>query len=183
MSRFESGTWNPWLSLGRPWVCDPGIAECSNLTDAASGSNLAPVYQPIKPIAGSNPAIMLGYFTQNSNNPNLSNGVDTDSINDGLSIASEPVVASYMDNNKVFANMGGTTSGAPLTISSVSIAGGTNVTVTFAEDPATYFTNTYNYYFSPSYLLQSFRRIKNYKELKYWLNAGLSLIKAKLYFK
>lgn len=89
MSRFENGDWNTWMSLGRPWLCNSlatnGDTGCQNLITGGSNA-VAPVYQPIAYTASAQGANPL-YYTGTTNQ------------NDGLSIAGEPVVVSYMGHD------------------------------------------------------------------------------------
>lgn len=79
MSRFENGKWHNWMSLGRPWVCDPEGAACGTLW---SSTTVPPIYQPIR-------FLSRGALTRGASTA-------APSVNDGISIASEPVVASFM---------------------------------------------------------------------------------------
>ncbi|MBI3544137.1 MAG: hypothetical protein HY075_12775, partial [Deltaproteobacteria bacterium] len=100
MTRFENGKWFPWLSLGRPWSCSPGACG------SGAVSTLPIVYQPQM-----DPSI--GY---------------TGAVNDGLSIVGEPVVVSLMSTNKVYANLGGLVSGAPLAFANMVTPAGATYT-------------------------------------------------------
>lgn len=83
MSRFSAGTWTNWLNLGRPWICNPTGTNSSQCIGAGL------------------PAVHRAY---NSSDYTVAPRVwdhATDSIidaNNGISIAGEPVVASYMDS-------------------------------------------------------------------------------------
>ena len=84
MSRFKNGSWNSWLSLGRPWICDPSGgggsgALCDNATQPAA-------YRPFN----------SGAY---ADMPSVFDAGATIQPNNGLSIAGEPVVASYMDTS------------------------------------------------------------------------------------
>lgn len=84
MSRFFAGSWTSWMNLGRPWVCNP------------SGTNSSQC------IGATLPAAHRAF--NSSDYPGLPRVWDhaTDSIieaNNGISIAGEPVVASFMDTN------------------------------------------------------------------------------------
>ncbi len=119
MSRFDNAQWHPWLSLGRPWMTDPTTA-LNILTNPATTSVASP-YLPIiglKDTSFPDPPA-LNPFTASAFS--LLNGAYTGKSNDGISIAGEPVVASFMDQNKVYANMGGVSSGAPLDIATIGI--------------------------------------------------------------
>ncbi|MBI3555093.1 MAG: hypothetical protein HY074_02365 [Deltaproteobacteria bacterium] len=147
MSRFENATWHPWMSLGRPWMADPNTATFLTLTHG-----LAPPYLPITGYgSGTNPGVTAAWPLGNATASSLLAGEYNQgggNQNNGLSIAGEPVVASFMDKNRVYANMGGTSAGAPLDILSIAIvaagAGGcpaatTCLRVTFGagENPGT----------------------------------------------
>lgn len=85
MSRFFGGRWADWLSLGRPWACDPNAG--SGTGTQCDGANL--------------PAAYRAYNSDNYsalNAPSVWDNTVTTQIdkNNGISIASEPVVASYM---------------------------------------------------------------------------------------
>ncbi|MEW6055722.1 MAG: hypothetical protein AB1540_03835 [Bdellovibrionota bacterium] len=71
MSRFQNGAWNSWMNLGRPWVCNP-----SQGGGLCSGSNQPEVYRPFLMSAA--------------------NWTAMGRANNGISIASEPVVVSHM---------------------------------------------------------------------------------------
>lgn len=78
MSRFDGGTWFPWVNLGRPWNCKRSGATSSPCTDLAKPTSIIP--PPQRPI----------YF-----NDDTAAGYTNGRAGDGLSIASEPVVVAY----------------------------------------------------------------------------------------
>jgi hypothetical protein len=81
MSRYDGGRWNPWLSLGRPWTCTTASANCTALQDPKNGP------------------LVRAPFTLNPQSAAALTAGSTYSgqPNDGISIAGEPMIASYMD--------------------------------------------------------------------------------------
>lgn len=82
MSRGEKGQWTAWTSLGRPWLSEDSIQ--ANIASGGAPWN-SPVYWPYN-----------NSFAQNIGPTYAA----YDGVQDnGISIASEPVVASYMDTS------------------------------------------------------------------------------------
>jgi len=94
MSRLEQGSWRSWMNLGRPWVCDTGSLAypCKSLADSdVSATAFAPVLAPFQWDVLNDMYSAGGLFTPPGNAT-----LDSTSANDGISIAGEPVVVSYM---------------------------------------------------------------------------------------